>query len=229
MLFSTPMVKAIIGGRKTETRRAISGRYIINDDPDRYKAHPFIRDLAHFEDLKYDITPWITPIKCPYGEPGDIIWARETFADGYNGSLDSNIGKEEKDWTVRYWLFKDGSQLYSSGEYFQGDGISADSLKPKWKPSIHMPKAAARIWLQVEYIQVERLNEISEECSKAEGVNTVGSNFFENYISKHSPSATAKHSYLTLWEKINGLDSVKSNPWVWVVKFKVLSTTGKPV
>lgn len=83
----------------------------------------------------------------------------------------------------------------------------------KWKPSIHMPKAAARIWLEVTNVRAERLQDISEEDAKAEGI--------ESWID-------AIDNFKQLWQSINGQENWEANPWVWVVEFKVLSTTGKP-
>jgi hypothetical protein len=99
----------------------------------------------------------------------------------------------------------------------------------KWKPSIHMPKEAARIWLEVTEVRVERLHDITEEDAIAEGVEKLN-NWWKDYTSDQDAydMQTAMCSFDSLWKKINGEESWNENPWVWVVSFKVLSTTGKP-
>jgi len=98
-----------------------------------------------------------------------------------------------------------------------------------------MPKAAARIWLQVEEIRVERLQDITEESAIAEGIIDYEDGTYKNYFTQKGlreqdgvDCILAKGSFQSLWCSINGLESWDANPWVWVVKFKVLSTTGKP-
>jgi hypothetical protein len=187
ILFSTPMVQAILAGRKTMTRR-LAGDYvdeyaIAEMITDAVVADPDAVDIVE-KQLKgvcvnFDDGEWI--IKSRW-QPGDLLWVREA-----------------------------------------------------WKPSIHMPKNAARIWLEVTDVKVERLHDISEEDAKAEGV---GAGFQMNagwpdylHIQNGVCSVTqdtASVSFGTLWEFINGKESWEANPWVWVVSFKVLSTTGKP-
>lgn len=207
ILFSTPMVQANLEGRKTMTRRIIKiapeSKPMFQDDEMMNNAigYSFL-EPDQFE--KPDYEKMITLIKCQYGQPGDLLWVRESFALIDHPEL-----------KYRY---------------------KADHLNPKsvnWKPSIHMPKAAARIWLQVEEIRVERLNDISEEDAIAEGITS----YFDKMVSgtrftyqpgQLSNSYTAKREFEKLWCKINGEESWEANPWVWVVKYKVVSTTGKP-
>lgn len=219
ILFSTPMVQAILEGRKTMTRRIVKttqngwncqknkefvqSENIAESFFDNRTASPSLKKEltgfhAFFKDNESDHK---LGIKCPYGQPGDVLWVRETFTRAL---------------TPKFLYKADGTQLFSA----------------KWKPSIHMPKAAARIWLQVEEIRVERLQDITEADALAEGVKYISMPqgfFFMNYlIREYVYPATPKVSFKTLWEKINGDESWDSNPWVWVVKFKILSTTGKP-
>jgi hypothetical protein len=95
-----------------------------------------------------------------------------------------------------------------------------------YKPSIHMPKAAARIWLQVEAVRVERLQDITSEEAKLEGAAGWTERNHPGMVMGDYP--TPKQDFIRLWQNINGQDSFHANPWVWVVSFKVLSTTGKP-
>jgi hypothetical protein len=186
ILFSTPMVQAILEGRKTQTRRTVKTEMIDGEN-----------------------RPWImtkegpAPLKCPFGKPGDLLWVRETWAK-------ADIG----------FCFK---------VYNDIDAVFAP--RNCWKPSIHMPKTAARIWLEVEEVRVERLQDISEEDAKAEGVKSRFSDLFQeerydDYLDMEGEYRSPASSFQSLWQKINGPESWDANPWVWVVKFKVLSTKG---
>lgn len=193
VLFSTPMVQANLEGRKTNTRR-LKGLEKINQDPASYNLQTlFLHATGRFTFAPVDPMHAITEadiieVKCPYGQPGDLLWVREAFS------------------------------LWLDAIKYKADGESV--LKGfKYKPSIHMPKDYARIWLQVEEIRVERLQDISEEDAIAEGAMMV--TFTDGDI---SPST----AFRFLWKLINGEESWNANPWVWVVKYKILSTTGKP-
>jgi hypothetical protein len=173
ILFSTPMVQAILEGRKTQTRRIV-------------KPQPKLHDENNW--------PWkITdkngpePYDCPYGQPGDVLWVRETFS-----------------------IYLDAYLFKSTNTIFKG---------VKWKPSIHMPKDVAQIWLQITEVKVELVQNISNEDVIAEGVKAD--------IATDHPRGVHYTAFSDLWIKINGNGSWISNPWVWVVKFKILSTTGK--
>jgi len=216
------MVQAILDGRKTQTRRT-RGLKTINENPDIYQYHGTLPDnpLVHIFARIWK-GHWVetTHIKCPYGQPGDLLWVRETFARATIG------GKE---------IFG-----YKSLEKYPS--------QIKYKPSIHMPKAAARIWLQVEEVKVERLQDISDDSIIAEGVripvNGIGTNRVvfklgvENSAfsflperkegEKYNQSQLLHAFWAELWCEVNDRASWDLNPWVWVVKFNVLSTTGKP-
>lgn len=208
ILFSTPMVQAELDGRKTNTRR-LKNLKVINENPDKWSFQEKFTHVGKYERDKHvyrfvDGEGSFMDILCPYGRPGDLLWVRETWAPAWN------------------------QVLYKANErYGKYEG-------QKWKPSIHMPKKAARIWLQVEGVRVERLQDISEEDAIAEGIekkpgSTSSTKFdYRHYEYEGSYNVDAKVSFRTLWEKINGADSWAANPFAWVVKFNVLSTTGKP-
>ena len=207
------MVQAIIADRKTETRRT-RGLDLINKNPDDWELKGFggnpsiekdIRPCAYFNKKESDT--W-TYVISPYGKPGDLLWVRETFVDIHD--------------QTNCWLYK-ADTIFNGMETFDW----------KWKPSIHMPKAAARIWLKVIDIKVERLEDITETSVIAEGVQ-IGkgldnNNWHLDYLTNLFQLYKAKSSFNTLWRKINGEDSYNSNPWVWVVKFEVVSKTGKAI
>jgi len=244
ILFSTPMVQALLDGRKTMTRRIEK-----EIEPEskflpefKFSGFTFI-EPDQFE--KPDNEKIASVISCRYGQPGDVLWVREKFA--------CTLGKYEPETTYSYfadsfhWSFfpEDKSNGETSCQWHDPDLAK----EVKWKPSIHMPKAAARIWLQVEEIRVERLQDISEEDMISEGLliptfpnghpayalgnkNSAVSFLPEECFSAPGPPPTKKQIlfafWAELWCKINGRESWDANPWVWVVKFKTLSTTGKP-
>jgi hypothetical protein len=213
LLFSTPMVQAILEGRKIMTRRIVKPQPAISDDT-VYKRHN--------QDI-WDSAEWGEEWKCPYGKVGDLIWVRESCR-----TIGGHAAKPD------YSVMSPNDFVYKADESWNGP----------FKPSIHMPKAAARIWLQVTDVRVERLQEISEHDAKAEGIeqikvcNLSDPNDKIRYRDYHYSDAmhpkarlwyTAKRSFETLWQSINGEECWNQNPWVWCVSFKVLSTTGRPV
>jgi len=191
ILFSTEMVRAILEGRKTMTRRMVK--------PQPKESSP---------ESRWDEFAQITNMKCRYGKPGDLLWVRESF--------------------LREW----------DHFFYKADDTDGVIIQPKWKPSIHVPKAACRIWLQVEEVRVERLHDLTEEDARAEGIeyDWIEGQQFKNYhpVSLKCELSNPIESFQTLWTEINH-DPKKPdaywqcNPWVWVIKFKVLSTTGRPV
>lgn len=224
ILFSTPMVQALLSGTKTVTRR------IVKKQPDRLCQYVPIGTEAYFHGDGPDgwrpstmHTLQEACLQCPvvwryrpkYGVVGDILWVRETF-----GFVPT--GKGEK------------------------IGYKADHEGPmwnKWKPSIHMPKAACRLYLKVKSVRMERLHDITEEDAKAEGVEALD---FERYEHDWSVcpqcGGTGLHGalgaglgymevdcttcdthvkrYKHLWNYINGPEAWDLNPWVWVVEFE---------
>ena len=181
ILFSSEMMRAILMGNKTQTRRVIKTQPEFNADgcmSAKLEVPPIWYDF-------YSINGKTKRIKCPYVK-GMNLWVRETFAvDGH---------------------YKDGK-----GYCYRADGDKAT----QWKPSIFMPRHASRIILEVTNIRVERIQEITEEDAKAEGVSRP-----RNY----SLSPDYKLWYKVLWNRINlkrgfGWDL---NPWVWVIEFKRL-------
>jgi hypothetical protein len=221
ILFQTDMVKAILEGRKTQTRRT-RGLDSINGDPNFWnrKGDPRKNTVRLWDSTKEnnpnplaisfgfkDPIDSITYIKSKFGKPGDLLWVRETF-----GSLH-------------------GEPLYKANYSDKTDERIAKSMCLNgWKPSIHMPKEASRIWLMIEDIRVERVQEISEEDAIAEGIKNVNLYGKEHWVRYDEGFCTEYPtiSFRSLWISINGEESWNANPWVWVIQFRVLSTTGKP-
>ena len=207
ILFSTEMVQAILEGRKTQTRRIVKSEPKINDDTDL--------ELIPDWDGKYDdpLTLFFYykgtktrsiyyDCQLPLAQIGDILWVRESFQ--YSDELDEP-----------FWYKQKYKEDYTQEAF---DRI-------KWKPSIHMPKEAARIFLEVTNVRVERLKDISEDDAIAEGIERVSIapfvHRFQNYLCNNK-FIGPKESFKTLWMKINGIDSWNTNPWVWVYEFKVV-------
>lgn len=200
ILFSTPMVQAILAGNKTMTRRVVksqpyeTGNGWWSWDGPRPKADR--NSGAHAGNRSPDQWSMLTS---PYGSIGDIMWVRETFKPKYiKGCLQEYRNQYP---TEHPWFYiTDGATEIGYGS---------------WKPSIHMPKAACRIWLEITDVRMERLQDISEEDAKAEGVEKL--RLYPGY------NISPKGKFEGLWNLINGDESWDANPWVWVIKFKVIS------
>lgn len=247
ILFSTPMVRANLQEIKTITRRVVtkynssfSGTF--GGWPSLDFSNAYVdgnrNSIDAIEYLHVPNPEWGTTHRIfPKYNPKDILWVRETFANGYNGCLDPNIGKEEKDFTLRYWLFKDGSQKYSDGSYFpdtkQGNEPSFGNVK--WKPSIFMPREACRLRLEIQSIGVERLQDITEEDAIKEGIepDPLGPDSidggvqypglrFYNYAKVGYRYVRPLESFQSLWVMVNGRESWDANPWVWRIEYKKL-------
>jgi hypothetical protein len=196
------MVRAILEGRKTQTRRIV-----------KPSAHVSINDGG--------IAYWGS--HCPYGQPGDRLWVRETWRPmGDLARLAVHIGCDP-DGVVAYKADDDGSNVLP------------------WRPAIHMPRWASRLTLEITNVRVERLQDISEEDAQAEGVKTVWTGRSElpcggvanaEFINYEPPAGcelkdivqaqTFRNRFAQLWDSINGVGSWDANPWVWVVEFKVV-------
>lgn len=235
ILFSTPMVQAILEGRKTMTRRVIKPQppeWIERFGYTMFTPEGHISGRGFWKGVPGDEGPGEKFFKIPYGKPGDILWVRETWRigawDENTGSIavDYKVGNyARKEWIrikdserfEKYWIESTddagnaGLKLDKIGEYHWKPG----EAPTRWRPSIFMPREAARIFLKVKNIRVERLQDITEEDAKAEGL-------YNGYHTTETstPAGTAKQAFMWIWQKINGDESWLSNPWVWVVEFE---------
>lgn len=196
ILFSGEMVRAILEGRKTQTRRMIKPQpasVIKNEDGSMSQG-----------DYNGSVDFLIKNINCPYGQPGDRLWVRETWG-----------------------ICPD----YNCVRYKADRGVDSEAVGGKWHPSIHMRREYSRINLEITNIRVERLQDISEEDAKSEGIEEleiIVHNEGTQFLYGIDPdSANSKFvtdnpisSYKELWEKINGPGSWDKNPFVRVVEFK---------
>lgn len=219
ILFSAPMVRAILDGRKTQTRRIMKSQpYTLRVEGFGYptKAGGFV-SLQSEHCLN----------ECPYGKPGDRLWVREThYAYGY--WTKHYCGEKGKD----VWHFNDKTL---PGKYrFErpADTLRRSAGAIGWfkRPAIFMPRAASRILLEITDVRVQRLQDISEEDARAEGVERLSDapaclTPWKNYrLNPGAPFAMnhsiAAASFMSLWDSINGADAHKSNPWVWTISFR---------
>ncbi len=203
ILFSTPMIKAILAGRKTQTRRVIKGT------PLEWLTDEFTPEFVASADNDL----------CPYGKPGDILWVREKH-QVYKVLNDFII--TYSDGTVQTFYYKQLS-LNTIKRLNSRKSLNKD----KWVTARFMPRELSRIALQITDIRAQRLQDISEEDAQAEGVDKDYYGYGSGKKEKDRIS-TYKHGFTTIWSNINGFDSWQDNPWVWAITFNVLSTTGQP-
>jgi len=201
ILFNGEMVRAILSGQKTVTRRAC-------------KPQP----SAHAHTKAADGTPmgswWETGKninRCPYGQPGERLWVRESFTDLRGTGIEHRPDPAGP--LQRYAFAADSPPGSHSDEVRKDYGI-------KWKPSIHMPRSACRILLEITAVRVERLQDISEEQARAEGITDGGCHNCGNHepCGCECPTPSAVDSFVHLWNSTGG--DWDANPWVWVVEFK---------
>lgn len=189
ILFSAPMVRAILAGAKTQTRR------LVKPNPHKVDGGVPFADApawAHAE-------PGSEVMRCPYGVRGDRLWVRETFSGPWCMG-DAPPSKWVRSSRIWYWA--------------DGNPTEGDWTRPR--PSIHMPRWASRITLEITSVRVERLKDISEADAIAEGVSVHPDHHAKPPTSHYSPYS----AYRDLWEAINGAGSWDTNPWVWVVEFR---------
>lgn len=194
ILFSGPMVRAILDGKKTQTRRVIRDAWWRCLDPEDADD----RALAVRQS--------------PYGQPGDTLWVRETWAQGVFGPI------WRADWTEDEFTRHTGNYPAHPAAAWLSEAqrvCGADVHKGGWRPSIYMRREDSRLTLRVEAVRVERLQEISEADARAEGVDPVRAG-----QDADGPIKTYRTGFVRGWDSINGKRAPwSSNPWVWVVTF----------
>lgn len=200
MIFNGEMVRAILDGRKNQTRRIM-------------KPQP-ANDIARGTFPNTEAYGWVSSMKqkfggttahfCPFGQPGDRIWVRETWAEAGAGAPELK-------------LYRANYPAHVPSHY--------ENVPPAeeihWTPSIHMPRWASRILLEITDVRVERLNDISEEDARAEGIIDGGClNCGEpEPCGCANPEPDATDAFAYLWQSIYGQENWNANPWVWVIEF----------
>lgn len=202
ILFSAPMIRALLAGTKSQTRRAMKpqpGERIWTDS----KTGLLMTDIAH----KYGAS---TALFCKYGKAGDRLYVRETAWQ--RPERTQKMMREGADTWPPFIYDAD----YPAGLPWE----ERDNLKTwgwKRRPSIHLPRLGSRITLEVEAVRVERLREISASDALAEGIDRPREIFDgDRSCGMQDPVLM----YRSIWEQINGQGSWSANPWVWVIEFR---------
>jgi hypothetical protein len=196
ILFNGAMVQAILNGTKTQTRRVIKPQPIwMGETTGQYWAWQ----------RKGVFIPKYAVNSCPYGNPGDRLWVRETWAP------------------VQACTHNDpGSYALASGAFYRASDGDMEEQIDRWRPSIHMPREASRITLEVKRVWVERVQNISEADAKREGWD------MSNLPQGHADDGTyhARDWFQALWDSINAKRGYPwgDNPWVWCVEFKQINS-----
>jgi len=227
ILFNTEMVKAVLEGRKTQTRRVIK--------PQPFNKNPGVEwGWAWLKSKKV----WFSGVtlkqmlskhgllheeRCPYGKPGDQLWVRETFTEA---SFSEIIRTNEWEWKDLPNQRNEKGILERDSKCVLYKDVNLPSPIGKWKPSIFMPRKASRIQLEITDIRVERVQDITGWGVKAEGINS------SITISCEKTAKIFWGKWIELWDSINANRKDKQgnilpyswndNPWVWVVEFKVV-------
>jgi len=244
ILFSGPMISAILSGAKTQTRRIVRPQIepFVQQTADRWPqkhAEPYLD--SYCSERQTETNPrgmsvlwcWWTrddrqgPVvaRCPYGVPGDRLWVRETFRPTrFPGKPIVGIHYAADQDPLRGCLI----ELRSGQRYTFPDDAGPDEQWPegvacKTRPSIFLPRWASRITLEVTEVRVQRLQEISEDDAEAEGVEDLsgGSEQWKIYGTDCSTTRDVRESYRSLWDVINSKRAPwASNPWVWALTFR---------
>jgi hypothetical protein len=237
ILFSAPMVRAILDGRKTQTRRVVKRAALdaigfctdradeqpaesadlglFYDRPDVEDSRGLMRTAKHPEWLVFNAEypdEGSLPIGQGYGAVGDRLWVRETWAMNPVRTFGVMKPRGPADCVYR----ADGTTAVSPGDFL-------------WTPSIHMPRAASRITLEITGVRVERLREISGAGAEAEGVFAHVAPYSLDKVFRDQRGPRAIEYFGQLWTKINGPASWAANPWVWVIEFKRIEAAAQQV
>ncbi len=225
MIFNGEMVRAILDGRKTQTRRPIKWkqtRFTEIGEREDGSNWPWSEDAEHACDFWHP---------CPFGAVGDRIWVRETWGVASHAFSDDGLMIDwvpDRPATAIHEMpfgngYYSGYAIYAAdGDFTWGDDDGYEDGRSCWKPSIHMPRAASRILLEITDVRVERLNAISEEDARAEGIIDGGClNCGEpEPCGCTNPEPDATDAFAYLWQSIYGQENWNANPWVWVIEFK---------
>lgn len=231
--FNQLMVPALMGDRKTRTRRVVTPQ-----PPKSASGFVYLNDAQVWAPLKVDKT-WTYLIvkdgkqvpckkednlKCPFGEPGDLLWVREDHQVDF-----------EPEKRMFFVTYRDGEVMVRNADDLP-EATVAMLLERKtlnsqqYVAGRYLPKALARTWLMNTGVRIEPLHEITNAEAELEGVEKRG-NHYRHYMDKSNNLfdwLRADNSFFSLWERLNGEENRMSNPWVWVLAFEVVSKTGKP-
>ncbi|PIM51883.1 hypothetical protein CS062_17305 [Roseateles chitinivorans] len=213
ILFSAPMVRALLDGTKTQTRRVVKQFLPCMPEHDSERG---VWEVYCDDEVA-------ATLLCPYGKPGDRLWVRETWAPD---------PPADGTWGYTAWAGCREGRIAGVPEQFRSashciHAASWNGPSLPWTPAIHMPRWACRLMLEVTGVRVERLQDISEADAVAEGIEKRDGAWWKNYIAERDPAAYThlrepRASFSSLWVSINGDGAWDANPWVWVVEFRRL-------
>jgi hypothetical protein len=216
--FSAPMVRAILDGRKTVTRRLVR--------PQPEDRCPLVTDWgnvfrnyaphdAALGNVKMADGSW-GRVQCHYGQPGDLLWVRETwYCDDYRVQRGPYLKPEDFD--------VDDARCNGVLVYKADGDRPYEAEQPVWRPSIFMPRWASRITLEITDVRLERLQDISEADAVAEGCKPIRPELVQDGLIVRQ-GRSAVEEFRLVWEEIHGPGSWDANPWVWVIEFKRLES-----
>jgi hypothetical protein len=219
ILFSGPMVRAILEGKKTQTRRVVRPQPILKPCADEKVGHAWHWKKGRREAIWWEkiATPMSMLQHCPYGGPGDRLWVRETwYSVAENDQLKPTKMPHGPN-SEQHWG-------YVAGLYNKFSGKVGKPGKPQWagktRASIHMPRWASRLTLEVTGVRVERLQDITEDDIVAEGISLIKGKGWHNPVDNRC-YPRAEWAFQYLWDSINAKRGFgwEVNPWVWVVSF----------
>lgn len=234
ILFNTEMVQAILKGCKTQARRVLKNQPAWVDTPEGSisssgwtyqdpKKKVTLRHWNERESFVQELSKY-----CPLGCVGDRLWVRETFTQGYDSTLLKSEGDDIDAVSIIYKA--DGAEIYREcpkevAENW-GDWSCDGEGDPVFKPSIHMPRWASRLLLEITAVRVERLNDISKADANKEG-GPKGHPSIDKVSIGLGFKDWPRSWFAQTWAWIYGADSWAANPWVWVIEFKVVEPTDK--
>jgi len=233
ILFNADMVRAVLDGRKTQTRRIMK----VQPESNQFGLRRIIASAERSDTGKYHWTESnatgnhirSAPFSCPFGAVGDRLWVKETWSVVSHAFDDDGLmidyvpdrpakAVHEKPFGRGYYS---GHAIYAAdGGFTWGDDDGCVDGRSCWKPSIHMPRWASRITLEITGVRVERLWDITEDDAKAEGCTFEALRFKPGTREAEEMGHTAVYQFGGLWQSIYGEESWQANPWVWVVEFK---------
>ncbi|HHZ8310983.1 hypothetical protein [Klebsiella michiganensis] len=233
MIFNAEMVRALLDGRKTQTRRIMKPQPEPCPRGGHWWPSNVFKTMLHVEEeMQNGKGGWggLVGDACPFGDVGDRIWVRETW-----GAVSHEL---DEDGRIQAWTpdrpatvihempfgngYYSGHAIYAAdGDFTWGDDDGYEDGRSCWKPSIHMPRAASRILLEITDVRVERLKSIHDVDAMREGIQNLTTCSHADFgIPGVVNAQHPVRAFQLLWESIYGEGSWKANGWVWVISFK---------
>ena len=227
ILFQAEMVRAILDGRKTQTRRKMKvqpwpdatvevGPYHPHIVDRHGESHPGPVTFGAIWDHQNIVNGGDAGLRCPYGASGDTFWVRETVWAESTSNGDGVRYTADHDWRIIRNTQQASEAWCKLAQYGGADALDNQSNIGRRVPSIHMPRWASRITLRITDVRVERLQHISEDDARAEGC-PYPPEWAGRFMDRDE---TAKMWFKSIWNQINGLGAWQANPWVWALTFE---------